>query len=78
MKYKLYINREIFDYHEDGELCWISHPKWSLAGFGDNLQEALNDFKKSATIISPSFLFEDESKFSAEAIKLKKFLSNFL
>ncbi len=72
------INGESFYVTMEDNLTIISHPKWSIMGFGEDLRIAKMDLKESAEIIAPDYIYASDSDLTPEAIGLKEFLIKFL
>lgn len=68
------IKEEKFIIEFENELCYLSHPKWSLVGMGNNLCEAEIDLIKEAKIIAPNFINVPINSLNNEALRLRDFL----
>lgn len=64
----------IFNYElQDGNIL-ITHPVWSLIGFGENLFQAQRDLYENMREIKGDFIYEFDSQLTDDAIELKEFL----
>ncbi|MEX0780085.1 MAG: hypothetical protein WD491_09720 [Balneolales bacterium] len=72
------IEGEIFLCEVNDEGVYITHPVWSLTGFGENLYEARKDMFNDMKIIASEYVNEYDSALTFEAINLKNFLLRVL
>ena len=70
----LIFNEHFRWYKEDGQY-FIEHPKWSLVGMGENLQDAHRDLLEEISITREHFINIPDEELTEEAKRMKYWLS---
>ena len=70
----LIFNEHFRWYKEDGQY-FIEHPKWSLVGMGENLQDAHRNLLEDISITREHFINIPDEELTEEAKKMKYWLS---
>lgn len=70
------VNEEIFNYELHGNNILITHPVWSLTGFGENLFQAIKDLHENMREVKEDYIYDFDSQLTDDAIELKSFLLN--
>jgi hypothetical protein len=73
-KFKHCVCGEEFDLEVSDNKIYLSHPKWSFVGEGDNLIEAEMDVVRQAREIASEFIVMRDTGFTYEALKLREFI----
>lgn len=72
------IHRETFELEREDGMFYISHPKWSLVGMGEDVIQAVSSLFENAKLKAEYYLHEDDLNLSEEAIRFKAYLSIML
>ena len=63
---------------DDSDHCILQHQHWSLCGFGNTLEDAVQDLLAMAQAVAPDYLQLDPSQLTDNARNLRAFLKRVL
>jgi len=66
---------ENFNWYEEDNEFFIEHPKWSLVGMGETLQDAHGDLIEEIKITKEHFCEIPDEELSEEAKRMKEWLA---